>query len=324
MSVIYWANICYGIIKDIGEIMDNKKDIQGQSTERTQGNSAFSPITTGEMNAFGLSLAKKCERIATALYLVTNFLSDTEPLKARLRTLGLELVRDASSVRYGTMLEIQSFNVLHATIAETLSLLELAFIAGLVSEMNFSILRREYLAIRDASEVKKTSRESRTDTILDKIFDAEQEMPTPALENLGLRAGLGGVRYQPAPQKETRIPQGHQFDKGHTNTQMSFNVSKGQSNVVKPPLVADKIKSAIKRFPVSNNRRDLDENLSKDSRRGKILKLIKDSDEVTIKDISLHFPELSEKTIQRELVALIEGGILKKEGERRWSRYFLA
>ena len=61
-----------------------------------------------------------------------------------------------------------------------------------------------------------------------------------------------------------------------------------------------------------------------ESRRTRILKLIKDNREVAIKDIVAYFPDVSEKTIQRELVYLSDSGVLKKTGERRWSRYSLA
>ena len=64
--------------------------------------------------------------------------------------------------------------------------------------------------------------------------------------------------------------------------------------------------------------------VAKESRRARILKLIKDNREVTIKDITAHFTDLSEKTIQRELVTMSDNGVLKKSGERRWSRYALA
>lgn len=45
---------------------------------------------------------------------------------------------------------------------------------------------------------------------------------------------------------------------------------------------------------------------------------------VTIKDVSILLKNVSEKTVQRELIALVSQGVLKKEGERRWSRYSLA
>ena len=44
---------------------------------------------------------------------------------------------------------------------------------------------------------------------------------------------------------------------------------------------------------------------------------------VSIKDISDTIKDCSEKTIQRELTLMIEKGLIKREGERRWSQYSL-
>lgn len=43
----------------------------------------------------------------------------------------------------------------------------------------------------------------------------------------------------------------------------------------------------------------------------------------SIKDISTLIRDISEKTIQRELQALVESGVVLKQGERRWSTYSL-
>ncbi len=59
-------------------------------------------------------------------------------------------------------------------------------------------------------------------------------------------------------------------------------------------------------------------------RRERILSIIKDKGQATIKDVSVLVTDFSEKTIQRELMSLIKDGVLIKEGERRWSRYKLA
>jgi len=56
-------------------------------------------------------------------------------------------------------------------------------------------------------------------------------------------------------------------------------------------------------------------------RRERILGIIRDKGQVTIKDVSTAITDVSEKTIQRELMSLINEGIIAKEGERRWSRY---
>ncbi len=59
-------------------------------------------------------------------------------------------------------------------------------------------------------------------------------------------------------------------------------------------------------------------------RRARILALLQTRERVSIKDVVREITDCSEKTIQRELAALVAQGVLKKEGERRWSTYTLA
>ena len=61
--------------------------------------------------------------------------------------------------------------------------------------------------------------------------------------------------------------------------------------------------------------------VARDDRRKIILAIIKQKPQLAVKDISKSIPAVSEKTIQRELLAMVEEGILKKTGERRWSTY---
>ena len=285
----------------------------GQSLPSSKG----SFLNSGSMDSFAVSLAKKCERLATAEYLVTSFLSDTEPLKARLRVLSLDLVRDASLVRFGTVVsELGAFETLRANISETLSLLELAFINGLISEMNFSILKREYIHLRDAIEIKKVSRESRSDTALGDNFFEGSSMTTISQP------------VPPPPSFPRPVVEGKE---GGQRTTFSIGQSKGQAGTkhinmsdrkvapivpVTPPV---KKQSAT---PTSSPSARID--VAREARQTRILKLVKDRREVAIKDIVEHFPELSEKTIQRELLSFITSGVLKKTGDRRWSRYSLA
>lgn len=58
-------------------------------------------------------------------------------------------------------------------------------------------------------------------------------------------------------------------------------------------------------------------------RREAVLSLIREKGEASIKDISTRFREVSEKTIQRELVSLVQSGAVGKRGERRWSVYYV-
>ena len=61
----------------------------------------------------------------------------------------------------------------------------------------------------------------------------------------------------------------------------------------------------------------------KKSRREMIVSLMEGGKEVSIKDIVMHFTDCGEKTIQRELAYLVQTNILKKTGDRRWSKYSL-
>jgi DeoR/GlpR family transcriptional regulator of sugar metabolism len=64
--------------------------------------------------------------------------------------------------------------------------------------------------------------------------------------------------------------------------------------------------------------------VARDDRRKIILALIKQKPSLTVKDIAKSISGYSEKTIQRELLAMVAEGILAKKGERRWSAYSLA
>lgn len=59
-------------------------------------------------------------------------------------------------------------------------------------------------------------------------------------------------------------------------------------------------------------------------RREAILSVISNKGNASIKDISTVIRDVSEKTVQRELLALIEAGMVLKQGERRWSTYSLS
>jgi hypothetical protein len=59
-------------------------------------------------------------------------------------------------------------------------------------------------------------------------------------------------------------------------------------------------------------------------REQSILEALQQGGAMGIRDISAHLPEYSEKMIQRELSALVEGGKVRKSGEKRWSKYTIA
>ncbi len=58
-------------------------------------------------------------------------------------------------------------------------------------------------------------------------------------------------------------------------------------------------------------------------RKNKILGIIKKKREVGIGELSIMFNEYSEKTIQRDLLEMVDKGVLKKEGHKRWRKYMI-
>ena len=62
---------------------------------------------------------------------------------------------------------------------------------------------------------------------------------------------------------------------------------------------------------------------SQPDRRERIKTILEAKGEASIKDISEIVTDVSEKTIQRELQSMIEDNIVKRQGERRWSKYSL-
>jgi hypothetical protein len=65
----------------------------------------------------------------------------------------------------------------------------------------------------------------------------------------------------------------------------------------------------------------VDSFIDKNARQDTILSFINDRKSAVIKDIVSLFPDVSEKTIQRELNRLVESGKITKRGSKRWSMY---
>lgn len=55
-----------------------------------------------------------------------------------------------------------------------------------------------------------------------------------------------------------------------------------------------------------------------------VVEILRAGGDLNIRDIAANLPEYGEKTIQRELASLIERGIVRRTGLKRWSRYSLA
>lgn len=82
----------------------------------------------------------KTQKLTAALYLVTEFLSDREPVRWQLRDRALSLLSDVAVFGYETAISKTD---------QLLSLIEVVINGGLASTMNFSILKKEYLNLKN-------------------------------------------------------------------------------------------------------------------------------------------------------------------------------
>lgn len=209
----------------------------------------------------------KSHKLAGALYLITDFIADQDPLKWRLRDLSLELVNKLNDLS-GASLDSRRLAIVEGAInliSRLTSFLDIGVQNRAVSEMNFSILKQEYLNLRARLETEQK-------VLHPNLFS----VPTSLIEPPQI--SIASI---------SRLP----------TTPLGTQSSKGQT--------------PIKDKPVNNDRRE------------SILAFIKKAGWSSIKDISKAVPGYSTKTVQRELLDLVKLGVLKKEGDRRWSRYTL-
>ncbi|MCC6290554.1 DeoR family transcriptional regulator [Candidatus Nomurabacteria bacterium] len=104
-------------------------------------------------------------------------------------------------------------------------------------------------------------------------------------------------------------------------SEMNLNILKREYDYFKDRLVSEKELSFEQETLISGAKLSPKLHAGNSDRRDTIFKIIKQNGPISIADIARAVPDVSSKTVQRELAELVRSGALKKEGERRWSRY---
>ena len=251
-----------------------------------------------EAEGFRLGSYTKTNKLVTALYMVTDILDTNEPLKNKLRSLGTDIISDISNVSGYKDLS----NFMSNKVSSIISLLDISSAMNLISEMNCNILKKEFIELKQSVE-EYSNKFTMFNTGISLVdFLKEDESLDQKKENNFLNKGDINVNNS----------------KGHTTR---IGVQKG-STLLKALKDIKEIKTS-KTNTMSNRNFD---NLKKE-RREIIIKIIKEKNTATITDIknsaSGVLISCGEKTLQRELVSMVSDGVLKKIGEKRWSKYFL-
>lgn len=230
---------------------------------------------------------KKSEKVANVLYVLSSFFHDSEPIKKVIKDKALSFLTKVSElISSKSSVLNDKIKETHSLILELISLCEISLHSGLVTSGNMDIIKRELHHLMDViGSVKDRSEEM--NIILDENFfnDGSDRLLVMDNKNKISASAKDKVGY-----------------KGQTikDKEMSFK------------------KPSIRKMSQRG-----DGNEPKQDRNKIILDLFSKFNEINVKDVSQVIKDCSEKTLQRELLEMVKNGVLKKTGDRRWSRYSL-
>ncbi len=265
----------------------NKKDTLNQSDSGSQNRQ----IPFQERQAL---FRDKALKVSSAVHLVTELFSETEPIRNALREQGINLIMVASDMSLSDHPETQADAL--RVLETSSSLITVLHTSKLLSDMNASILLAELRSLKD---LIATSAQQQPHTISEIVLHElfAETAPTPLMPN--------------PSSYEIQLTQ----DKGQNfqHHKMSLNQKKTE------PLVSNHRQLSTSKTAVSRTSTTAPASGKKD-RSTMILNAIVSSGS-SIKDIAKIVKGCSEKTVQRELNALIKKGLIVREGEKRWSVY---
>lgn len=242
-------------------------------------------IFLGEDSAVVL-MSKKAEKLVSALYMIVKFIPENDPLSEVLKRQGVHLL--SFITRAAVSRSIGSPDVcleVRTLVLEIVSLLGVAHMSGSVSDMNYALIVKEFTNLVELFEKNKNSSSS---------LSFPREMFEVNIQGATNTTGFSNLHLQ---------KQGSTYSQVKDNN-LSFN--KKTNNVLNKEL-------SVSGTEKKQDRSELILNVFKKEKRT-----------LGVKDVAVFVTDCSEKTIQRELLSLVARGVLRKEGERRWSKYTLS
>src|SRR3989344_817719 len=260
-------------------------------------------------------IQERTQKITEALYRVTDLFSDKEPIKWLLRKKGINIFNCLSFLDDDSPVQrLKNIGIVSGLISSILRVLEIASAGAFISVVNFEVLRREYRVLADfINHNKKDILPSPTAFLSDSVL----------------------IKENPSS-KEGDSLKGHSNSNGQIGINNFFN---GHSLIVKENNGKNKEKSngnntsgsnlKINTNTIAKDKKKKDDSYSNNNeaeikfdRQKKILEFVKNNGWVGAREVSAVFDKnISEKTVQRDLIAMADSGILRKAGDKRWRRY---
>jgi DNA-binding transcriptional ArsR family regulator len=256
-------------------------------------------------DSYGLFIFQKTEKIVKAVYLLSGLMPEREPMRERTRALANKMLDNSLSMSNRVWGEETYKKNLLSAIGELVVLFDVAESAKMLSKMNHQIITTELRKLTDFIVASSSNYSSAKIAFEPNIFDGdynyipEQNFKTPSAQIIKTDTDKND------PVTVTNISYKGQKENTAENQKNNQSSSNEKMSVIKTVAPEKIIKN-------KNNRQDV------------ILSMLKSGGKLTIKDFAQNIKDCSEKTIQRELLSLVSKGLLKKEGERRWSKYFLS
>ncbi|MFH1455125.1 MAG: hypothetical protein ABIF22_02290 [bacterium] len=251
-------------------------------------------------DSYGLFVFQKTDKLVKAIYLLTGLMSDKEPMRERTRALANKMLENALNMSERIWGEETYQKNLLSAISEVSVLFDIAENTKMMSKMNHQIITSELKKLADFLITSSANYSSAKIAFEPNLFDGNynyvpdqtfQAIPSIQNPNIVKNDSIKDMNYFHKGQNELLV----ESVRNRSNEKVSFTKTDVPVKIVK-----DK-----------NNRKDI------------ILSMLKSGVKLTIKDFAKNIKDCSEKTIQRELSTLVSKGVLKKEGERRWSKYFI-
>lgn len=287
---------------------------------------------------YGTLVAKKSERLVTALYLVTDLMTDNEPIKHGLRKNAVALL---SSMNALAQLDVKDrvieFKMSLKAVTEIISLLHVSVTTGIVSEMNGQLLMDGFRSLQLVLEKKQPIFTKEMLNVDDEELDAGQ----------GFASAVTSTSYDVMTPLSLARLHDNSYDLRRTQealkqsqilARMEAKENRENKGQVVESSITDKkdTKKAIPQKDTSSPHSMIMEHgskpqptlsssfqMRKNGRREQIVALFVKGVDVSIKDIAARIRGCSEKTIQRELNSLLYDNVIERIGEKRWSRYVL-
>lgn len=271
---------------------------------------------------------KKSERIVSALYLITQHIAHDEPLRIRIRQNALEMLSIVTGLKDtdGPLIRQRASELAsHARAISTL--LDVAEHSGLITSVNCEVCRSELDALARSVAGESSLLSSGTD---EGLYSLLQEGKEADDDNRTERSATPQREKSAANAVDDRKSAGGSMPP----TSGYASVSGGEKERSAPAVAGAQpaaagggrgtdSDSAGSKAPAAASPKPAVQ-AKKSQRQKAILRLIKEKGEISVKDAARVVHNCSEKTLQRELQALVREGVLQKEGKRRWTRYSFA